>query len=421
MLRAKSGKVVVLALALALVTAACGSSTKKPAAATTGGASGSTAAAACSSPGVTADAIKVGAVFPQTGPVAALAGQFGYGVDAAFKVENAKGGVNGRRLELSQGNADTAPDSLTAAQSLVENQGVFGLINGAATAAPMYPYLKQQGIPLVTNTGSDPATATDANVFSATGVYSKSYVNTAAPELLKAKGATNVAILALNSPVSASTAIATQGAITQLGMKVGYTNFNVPATSYDATPDALSMKQKGIDAVVSFTPGQPSISIATAISQQKLTMKVMELTQMYDEALLGNPAAKNVYTGVTTVPFLGDTALLPPGGQLIRKAADQYTPGQKVTQYYAYGYASAVIFIKGLQVAGACPTRANFITELRKVKDFTANGTLAGPVSFVGTTISPNGDPFACYWFVVNNGTELKPDAKATCGAFVKS
>jgi ABC-type branched-subunit amino acid transport system substrate-binding protein len=411
----------VLALVLALLSAACGSSSKKAGDATTGGSSGSGSKASCSSPGVSADAIKVGAVFPQTGPVAALAGQFGFGVDAAFKVENAKGGVNGRKLELSQGNADTAPNSLTAAQSLVENESVFGLINGAATAAPMYPYLKQKAIPLVTNTGSDPATATDANVFSATGVYSDAYVNTAAPELLKEHGATNVAILALNSPVSASTAKATQGAITQLGMKVGYTNFNVPATSYDATPDALSMKEKGIDAVVSFTPGQPSLSIATAVRQQQLQMKIMELTQLYDEALLGNPATENIYTGVTTVPFLGDASLLPEGGRLIREAADKYTPGQKVTQYYAYGYASAVIFMKGLELAGDCPTREKFITELRKVTDYTANGTLAGPVSFVKTEISANGNPFACYWFVQNSGSSFKPNAKATCGTFVKS
>jgi branched-chain amino acid transport system substrate-binding protein len=258
-------------------------------------------------------------------------------------------------------------------------------------------------------------------VFSQTGVYSATYVNTAAPELLKSHGATNVAILAFNSPISAATATATQGAITQLGMKVGYTNFNIPATSYDATPDALAMKQKGIDAIVSFTPGQPSASIATAVRQQQIPVKVMELTQMYDEALLNNPVAKDIYTGVTTVPFLGDPSTLPPGGQLIRTAADKYTPGQKVTQFYAYGYASAVIFIKGLQLAGACPTREAFISELRKVTDFSANGTLAGSISFTPTQISPNGNPFACYWFVQNAGASFKADPQPTCGAFVKS
>ena len=80
------------------------------------------------------------------------------------------------------------------------------------------------------------------------------------------------------------------------------------------------------------------------------------------------------------------------------------------------GYVGADLFIKGLKVAGKCPTRASFISNLRKVTNYDGAGMLPGKVSFVPNGIMPNGNPITCNWFTSAKGTDLVPDAKTTCG-----
>ena len=80
------------------------------------------------------------------------------------------------------------------------------------------------------------------------------------------------------------------------------------------------------------------------------------------------------------------------------------------------GYLTADLFIKGLKVAGKCPTRESFISNLRKVTSYDGGGLLPGKVSFVPNGIMPNGNPILCSWYSLAKGTDLVPDAKSTCG-----
>jgi hypothetical protein len=68
-------------------------------------------------------------------------------------------------------------------------------------------------------------------------------------------------------------------------------------------------------------------------------------------------------------------------------------------------YAAADEMVKGLELAGACPTRSSFIANLRQVRSFDAGGLMAP------TDLSRPGDPATCFNFLKVNaaGTSFAP------------
>ena len=75
--------------------------------------------------------------------------------------------------------------------------------------------------------------------------------------------------------------------------------------------------------------------------------------------------------------------------------------------------------IKGLEVAGQNPTRASFISNLRQVTGYTADGLLPSPTPF-----SPFGSPQMlpdtyCTYYIQLQGDKfvsVGPGGKAICG-----
>src|SRR4051795_6527448 len=153
--------------AVGLLAAACGddssnksSSTTTPgtsaAAATTAGAGQTSTAGSvdtskneASDTGITKDTITIGLITSVTGAASSTFQDTADGVNARFGAENAKGGVNGRKLVLKiADDASTVPGDLTAAQSLVQNDKVFAVIGYSPYLFGGYKYFQQGGIPV---------------------------------------------------------------------------------------------------------------------------------------------------------------------------------------------------------------------------------------------------------------------------------
>lgn len=82
------------------------------------------------------------------------------------------------------------------------------------------------------------------------------------------------------------------------------------------------------------------------------------------------------------------------------------------------GYMSADLMIRGLQEAGTCVTKENFINNLRQVTDYSGAGLGVAPVSFQ-PGVNPTGNPSKCTWYVTVRDNTLVPDAVATCGELI--
>jgi ABC-type branched-subunit amino acid transport system substrate-binding protein len=115
------------------------------------------AALACALPaqannGVTASEIRIGMVNVQTGPAAGLGKGMRSGAEAVFRAVNAKGGVNGRKIELLVGDDGYEPNkAVDETLRMIDEQKVFSLFGyvGTPTANAVLPIVKEMDVPLV--------------------------------------------------------------------------------------------------------------------------------------------------------------------------------------------------------------------------------------------------------------------------------
>jgi branched-chain amino acid transport system substrate-binding protein len=127
---------------LALLATACGRGS-------TGGSGGSGTSG--SDPGITATSIKLGGSYPFSGPASAY-GTIGVSAKAYFDWLNAKGGINGRKVEFTTMDDGYEPArQLQNDKQLVEQNKVFALFNtlGTANNLAAWDYLNQNKVPQV--------------------------------------------------------------------------------------------------------------------------------------------------------------------------------------------------------------------------------------------------------------------------------
>ena len=109
----------------------------------------SRATARASSPGISADEIKLGTTAFYSGH-ASTAAPYGLAQVAYFRMINERGGINGRKVNLiSLDNAFSPPKALEQTRKLVESDEVFIIAGsiGTPTNAAIQRYLNDKGVP----------------------------------------------------------------------------------------------------------------------------------------------------------------------------------------------------------------------------------------------------------------------------------
>lgn len=402
-----------LGIAVALgvsVTGATAAPTPKPA---------GTPVACPAEEGITPTSIKIGYFSPKTGPAAA---NFSGGTEAAalrVAQENAKGGIFGRKVEIiNYDDQSNAAIQVSQATKALQGDHVFGIVITTATDAA-FPAFKAANVPV---TGFNAiAMSTDRNAFSATGPTSLGVVNTAVLERLKQGGATNVALIAHNSPSAASGMTNTSKTLAPsgTGLKQALLILDEPQGAHDATSTALRVKSSGADGVYMsmFTDGV--VSIAQAMNQQGVKPKAVIGAGVIDPAIIAK--AGSALEGV-----IGATYGTVPAGVPGKPGVRTYVNGMKAAGINPYqatapvAFAGADLMMLGLKLAGKCPTRQGFIDALRKVTKYDAGGLIPQKISF-GPGLTPNGDPVKCSWYVTVKNGQPVPDPKATCGVLVNT
>jgi branched-chain amino acid transport system substrate-binding protein len=368
--------------------------------------------------GVDNSTIKVGLVTIRTGAAATTQAGFYEAAKLRMDQENAKGGVNGRKITLSlYDDKGSGSEQTVVATKAVSQDGVFGLLEGT-TADTMFPYLKQNNIPTVGLTNL-PAHNTDRNVFGATGAFTNIYSATYGAQRLMDTGTKNFAVVNHNSPGANSAGSAFSPQAASVGGNVVLRIADAPIGSYDATSTALKVKQSGAEASYLVLTPDGGVSVMQALKQQGVAQKGVIIAGLSDPAVVAKaPAALEGAIGGT----YGNVAIGVAGKPGLRtftngmKAAglNPYAPGAPI------GFIAADTFIKGLKLAGKCPTRQGFIDQLRNQSNITGAGLLPQPISYK-PGLYPNGDPAVCGWYMTVKNGVLVPDAKATCGKIIEN
>jgi branched-chain amino acid transport system substrate-binding protein len=381
-----------------LAVTACSSSKS---AGTSGGGGGSSSPAS-------GGTLKIGVITDSTGVAASGYVTTEIGIKAYVNAVNTAGGVNGQKLSYVMADSLSTPaGALAAAQKLVQTDKVFAIISVTSDMFGAEPYLLKAGVPVV-GTGFDGPEWTvksNTNMFNAEGTGDPGTVYTTTGKVMKALGATTCgAVGYVESPSSSKSAGAATKSCETQGLKSGLVS-QVSFGSTDMAPVALSMKSKGVDGIFMGTVPNTGFALAAALRLAGVKPKVFLLATGYGGDLLSSDAAVTAAQGFQFSSTGQPVEMVTPATQKL--VANLAAVDEKRTPTFAEqtAYISMAALVKGLQVAGANPTRQKFMDSLRTVSDFDADGLLA-PEKIDFSSYTPTQ---SCSWVVTLQGKKFVP------------
>jgi ABC-type branched-subunit amino acid transport system substrate-binding protein len=374
-----------------------------------------TTASCAPADGIDAKTIKLGMISSFTGPNApGFAGSY-EATQLRVAQENAKGGIFGRKIVLSKYDDNSnGATQVTAVNQALERDHVLGLVN-IVNAETMFAILAKSNVPTIGL--SLPPTGVYRNAFGAAGTQSSLYTTTSGAKRMKEAGAKVVATVAFPVPAAIAAANGFAATLPLEGLTNGIAINDAPFGAYDATSTALKLKQSGADGVYLVLQVDGGMSVMSAFKQQGITMKAPYLAGLSDPVAIA--ATKGGLDGA-----IGATYGTIPAGTG-RTGYRTYERGMLAAGFNPYGpnppsaYVATDTMIKGLKLAGLCPTRDAVVNQLRKQTKIDGGGLLPSPISYA-PGLTPNGNPPLCQWFITVQNGKMVPDKAPTCGEYVE-
>ena len=387
----------------------------------------SAAAGPANAPGVTAKTVTVGMLTSVTGPNASAYPGAVAGTRARLALQNARGGVDGRKIELVVGDDQSSPGSvLPAVENMVSNQHAFAILAETGLFFVAAHFLQQNGVPVVGSSadGNEWFMKPYTNMFSFTPSSRNFPAYTGMATFMKQHGVTNVASLGYGiSPSSAAAAKGFALSAQKEGMKVGYLDASVPFAGVNVTTDVLGMTKAHVDGLYLPLAFDTNLAMTLGAKQAGLHLKVALSATGYGSTLLSQPAAVQAMQGAYLSVSQTPVELHTPATKVQQAALKKYAHFTGVPDYgYTIGWLSADLFIRGLELAGRHPTRQSFMTNLRKVKSYNGGGLLPQPVDFAQAFGNP--PRTSCGYIVQLRGKTFVPtprNGKPVCGTLIPS
>ena len=338
-------------------------------------------------PGTSASEIKVGQTIAYSGPASAY-GQLGKAEDAYFKWLNAKGGINGRKINfITLDDGYSPPKAVENARKLVESDQVAVVFNVLGTPLNMAirPYLNQKKVPqLFIAAGA--TTFNDPQRFPWTMGWQPNLQAEAsfyAQHLLKSKPDAKVAVLYQNDDFGKDLL---NGLSTALGdrakaMIVEAQNFQATDPTIDS--QMIALKNSGADTLFLFTYSKQA---AQAIGKMDdLAWKPVTYLHL-GAASVGatfKPAGLDKSKGILSAGFMKDVTdpkwADDPDVKTWLAWMKDNLPGADVNDSLnVAGYAFAQTLEQVLRQAGDDLTRENIMKQAANLKDFRLGLLLPG-------------------------------------------
>ncbi|SNQ47964.1 ABC-type branched-chain amino acid transport system, periplasmic component [Frankia canadensis] len=351
-----------LLAAVAMGAGACGSGTR------------SASAGACDSPGVTPTQIHLGLLYPNTGPSAPGLAASRAGVDARIGLANASGGINGRKIVYEwRDDQDNPTANATAARYLVEQSKVFGILEFTAVSAGSAQYLTDRDVP-VGGLSIGGAWANHPNMFTI-GPTTSSAIDLFG-NYVRNQGASKAFVLttalsAISGDASTSFAASFRAAGVQIVDRSAFT-----AGVDDPSVIAQRVARSGADTLLLVINGNSVPTMMKAIRAGAPNLRVVLSLSGYDKQVLAQ--AGGAMAGVEIPLYFRPFEAGGPSIDTFRRGMTEFAPEVSDTdqQLALISYIDTDLFLRGLQAAGPCPTRASFMSGLRATSNYDAGGLI---------------------------------------------
>lgn len=314
-----------------------------------------------------------------TGPLADLGLALNLGAKLYFSALNAKGGVNGRAIELSASDDGyDAQRALANVKGFIADRGTFAVFNclGTPMVEAMMPQVLESGVPFFAPfTGALSARPQNArNVFNIRASYASETEHLV--QHLATIGIQRIAIVHQNNAFGKDVASAARQFMAR--QKLTETAVaTVENNSSDAAAAAAKIAASRPEAVIMGLAGKPTVDFVKAIRQQRRGLPLYALSVMGAAATLkamGDDATGITVSQVMPLPANHGVALVREFQQAWKTAGLTLEPSHQALE----GYVNAKVFAEVLRRAGRNPTRSNFIDSAWSLRRYDLGGFEVG-------------------------------------------
>lgn len=349
-------------------------------------------------PGVTATEIKVGGVFPFSGPASSI-GLVGRGVLAYVQSVNDRGGVNGRKINyIAYDDAYSPPKAVEHVRKLVESDevafmfGQLGTPGNSATAK----YLTSKKVPALgivsgsnkfTNVQDFPITTTSLVSFDTEGKIYAKYLNKTLPNK-------KYAILYQNDDLGKDYVNAFKALMQdEFNKRVVTAAYEIADPTVDS--QIVNLKSSGAEALL--VAGTPKFAAQAIRKASEIGWKPLLLLN-YPSSSVGatlKPAGLDKSIGVVAGTMTKDPTDSKwdkdQGMKDYRAFVDKYMPGIDISDTnYIFGYTQGMILEQIIKQCGNDLSRENILKQAKNLKNIALPSALPGVL--VNTSESINQD-----------------------------
>lgn len=341
---------------------------------------------AADAPGVTATEIKIGGVFPFSGPASSI-GLVGKGVLAYVQSINDRGGINGRKINyIAMDDAYSPPKSVEHIRKLVDSDEVsfifsqLGTPGNSATAK----YLAAKGVPSIaivsgsskfTNVGDYPLMTTGLVSYDVEGQIYAKYLTRTVPT-------GKYAILYQNDDLGKDYVNAFRTSLKgDFDKRVVTAAYEVTEPTVDS--QVVNLKSSGAEAF--FIAGTPKFAAQAIRKAAEVGWKPTVIIDFPSSSIAGTlkPAGLDKSAGVivgTTNKDPTDPKWTDDEGMKAYLAFfEKYLPGADISNTsYLTGYQQGILLEQILKQCGDDLSRANILRQAKSLKDFEIATALPG-------------------------------------------
>jgi branched-chain amino acid transport system substrate-binding protein len=337
-------------------------------------------------PGVTPTEIKIGGVFPFSGPASSI-GQVGRGVLAYVQSINDRGGINGRRINyITLDDAYSPPKAFEHTRRLVENDEIAFMFSQLGTAgnSAVAKYLVGRKVPTIaivtgatkfSNVKDYPLTTTGLVSYDTEGkIYAK--------YLMRALPSAKYAILYQNDDLGRDYVNAFKAVLgADFDKRVVTASYEVTEPTVDS--QVVGLKSSGAQAL--FIAGTPKFAAQAIRRAAETGWKATIIIDFPSSSVAGTlkPAGLENSVGV----IVGTPNKDPEdqnwkddeGAKAYRAFFDKYLAGSDISNTsYLTGYQQGMVLEQILKQCGDDLSRDNIIKQAKSLKDLVLATALPG-------------------------------------------
>lgn len=319
--------------------------------------------------------IKIAQSTALTGPLGELGSAMHQGAKACFAGINAKGGVNGRAIELSVlDDAYEVKRALANVTGFLEDRSNFALFNcmGTPMIEAMLPQVIESGMPFFAPFSGAlsvrPANA--RNVFHIRASYADEAEQLV--QHLATVGIKRIALVYQNNSFGKEVFDAAQRSMIKHQLTATAT-VTVENNSSDAAAAATKITASRPEAVLVGLAGKPTVDFVKAIRAQQKGLPLYALSIMGAAANLkamGDDATGIAVSQVVPLPGNAVVPVVREFQQAWKAAGVTLEPSHLALE----GYINARVFAEALRRAGKNPTRASFVEGTWNLKKYDLGG-----------------------------------------------